>query len=538
MLKNVSKGSFYLTVESLATVISGLLYSIVVLRWLGPGWFGIVSLALSIVGLASVFTGNFELYLERHAAEYDARGQSLKLLRVHLWALALKAVLGFVAGAVVVVLVPWIERQYGFPKLGLLVTLLLALVVFDGFSVTARATLYGLQQFSWIAALACLNHAIKIVLVVVLWLTGRGPTSLALTLSILAVLNGLFATTLAVGIAWRRAFHGRRVKDVVREQPAEPLGVLLSDMFRYCLPLLGARAAFISGQNLSRVVLGKFFPAEALGLFSFAFQTVERFVGLVYAVPSSILPSLTQLVAAGEQDRLRRLLDKGFRLVATLAGALSFFIFVFAEEITRLLAGEKYLAAVWILRVLAIVPWVRTAQQPLTMGFYALRRTGVVLGLALAKFLVEMGSYFLLIPLVGLIGAAWANLAGAVVAFLGALAITSRSLGDGGRHRWAVMAKTGTFVGLGVATALLLHATGWDWRVVFALKIVFLVPALAVLVGVLDLVTSDDLSRAQAIDIRVPWMSSLRDRFVRAGMSFQRAIRRLRPFGISTAEGH
>ncbi len=538
MLKNVSKGSFYLTVESLATVISGLLYSIVVLRWLGPGWFGIVSLALSIVGLASVFTGNFELYLERHAAEYDAKGQGLKLLRAHLWALAFKAVLGFIAGAVVVALAPWIEQQYGYPKLELLVTLLLALVVFDGFSVTARATLYGLQQFSWIAALALLNHALKIVLVLVLWLTGRGPTSLALTLSGLAILNGVLATTLAMTIAWRRAFQGRSYGEVVAEQPVEPLGALLGDMFRYSLPLLGARAAFISGQNLSRVVLGKFFPAEALGLFSFAFQTVERFVGLVYAVPSSILPSLTQLVSAGEHDRLRRVLDKGFRLVATLAGALSFLIFVFAEEITRLLGGERYLPAVSILRVLALVPWVRTAQQPLTMGFYALRRTGVVLGLAVSKFLVEMGSYFLLIPTIGLIGAAWANLAGAIVAFLGALVFTAVALGDGGRHRWAVIAKTGTFVALGAVVALLLHSSGWDWRVVFAVKLVLLVPALALLVGVFDLVTSDDLSRAQAIEIRVPWVSAMRDRLVRAGLAFQRTVGRLRPFGVGTAEGH
>jgi O-antigen/teichoic acid export membrane protein len=166
-------------------------------------------------------------------------------------------------------------------------------------------------------------------------------------------------------------------------------------MFRYCMPLLGARAAFISGQNLSRVVLGKFFDANALGLFSFAFQTVERFVGLVYAIPSSLLPSLTQLVARGETDRLRRLLDKGFRLVATLACVLSFGIFVFAEEITRVIGGERYLPAVGLLRILALVPWVRTAQQPLTMGFYALRRTGMVLTLAVAKFATEMGSYFL-----------------------------------------------------------------------------------------------------------------------------------------------
>src|SRR4029077_1169830 len=198
-------------------------------------------------------------------------------------------------------------------------------------------------------------------------------------------LTGFLSSAIALGIAWSRA-KAATAADTDRS-PAESAGTIVSDMFRYCMPLLGARAAFISGQNLSRVVLGKFFAADALGLFSFAFQTVERFVGLVYAIPSSLLPSLTQLVARGETERLRRLLDKGFRLVATLACALSFMIFVFAEEITRVIGGERYLPAVGLLRILALVPWVRTAQQPLTMGFYALRRTGMVLVLALAKFL-------------------------------------------------------------------------------------------------------------------------------------------------------
>ncbi len=536
MLKNVGRGSFYLTLESLTVVVSGLLYSIVVLRWLGPGWFGILSLALSIVGLASVATGNFELYLERHAAEFETRGQYLRLLRAHLWALALKAVLGFLAGWALLRLAPWIEAQYGFEKLGLLVSLLVSLVVFDGFGATGRATLYGLQQYTWIAALALLQHSLKLVAVVTLWQTGRGPTALALTIAGLAVLQGALSGGIAFAVAWKRTATARR--DGTDHSPEETPREILADIFRYCLPLLGARAAFISGQNLSRVVLGKFFPAEALGLFSFAFQTVERFVGLVYAIPSSLLPSLTQLVARGEPERLRRLLDKSFRLVATLACALSFFVFVFAEELTRLLGGERYLPAVGLLRILALVPWVRTAHQPLTMGFYALRKTGTVLALAIAKFLTEMGSYFLLIPVLGLAGAAWANLAGAVVAFAGAHAAMTGTLADGGSHRRTVMLKTGLLVLTGSLTALLLHAMAWDWRLVFALKLVTMVPAFVLGVVLLDLVTRDDLARAQAVDLRIPWMSAVRDRAVALALAADQAIGRRRPASLGTTEGH
>lgn len=536
MLRNVGRGSFYLTLESLTVVISGLLYSIVVLRWLGPGWFGILSLALSIVGLASVATGNFEIYLERHAAEYEARGQHLRLLRAHLWALALKAVLGFLAGWALLALAPWIETQYGFDKLALLVTLLVSLVVFDGFGATGRATLYGMQQFSWIAALAVLQHALKLVAVVTLWQTGRGPTSLALTIAALAMLHGLFAGGLALALAWSRAARARAAGEDA--SPDESPRAILTDIFRYCLPLLGARAAFISGQNLSRVVLGKFFPAEALGLFSFAFQTVERFVGLVYAVPSSILPSLTQLFARAETERMRRLLDKSFRLVATLACGLSFFIFIFAEEITHVLGGESYLPAVGLLRVLALVPWVRTAHQPLTMGFYAMRRTGTVLVLALLKFFTEMGSYFLLIPVLGLAGAAWANLLGAVVAFAGALTFMSTALADGGRHRRAVMAKSGALVVGGAIVALLLDAVRVDWRLMLALKAAAFVPAFVFLVVLLDLVTRDDLARAQAVELRAPWMSGLRDRAVAFGLWVERVVGGRRPVALITAQGH
>ena len=536
MLRNVGRGSFFLTVESLATVISGLLYSVFVLRWLGPSWFGILSLALSIVGLASVFTGNFEVYLERHAAEYEARGQHLRLVRVHMWALAIKAVLGVIAGLVVFGLVPWIDAQYGFEKLDNLVLLLLALVVFDGFSSTGRATLFGLQQYSWIAGLAVLTHTLKLVAVIVLAKTGRGPSSLALTLSGLSIVGGMLSTSIALALAWARARDSlAKGRDT---SPPESAGAILADMFRYCMPLLGARAAFISGQNLSRVVLGKFFDANALGLFSFAFQTVERFVGLVYAIPSSLLPSLTQLVARGEPDRLRRLLDKGFRLVATLACVLSFGIFVFAEEITRVIGGERYLPAVGLLRILALVPWVRTAQQPLTMGFYALRRTGMVLTLAVAKFVTEMGSYFLLIPRIDLEGAAWANLLGALVAFFGALLLMRRALPGPAGHRAAVIAKTGVLVAVGAVGSLVLHGMTLDPGLLFLVKVLVFVPALIVGIVTFDLVTDDDLSRAEAIELGTPWKLRLRDGALRAVRGVRAVAMRLRPRAFATAEGH
>ena len=90
-------------------------------------------------------------------------------------------------------------------------------------------------------------------------------------------------------------------------------------------------------------------------------------------------------------------------------------MFVFAPELTLLVGSPLFVPAVPLLRVMALVPIVRTGQQPFTMLFQAMRRPGTVLSLALLKFVAEFAGYFVLVPLLGLIGAGWANLAGAAV---------------------------------------------------------------------------------------------------------------------------
>jgi hypothetical protein len=141
-------------------------------------------------------------------------------------------------------------------------------------------------------------------------------------------------------------------------------------MLAYCTPLLGARLTFISGQNLGKIVLGKLFDLTQLGYFSFAFQTVERFVELASTLSSALMPSLTQLVARGERDRMRWVFDQAFRLIQVVAGALSLMLFVFAPELTRWVGSPLFAPAVPLLRILALAPLARTAHLPLNMMFH------------------------------------------------------------------------------------------------------------------------------------------------------------------------
>ena len=81
-------------------------------------------------------------------------------------------------------------------------------------------------------------------------------------------------------------------------------------------------------------MLAKILDATQLGYYTFAFQTIERFVELVYTLPSSLLPSLTHLVAREERERLGYVFDQAFRLVQVAACVTAWSVFTFAPELT------------------------------------------------------------------------------------------------------------------------------------------------------------------------------------------------------------
>lgn len=509
--RHVTRGAFFLAVEKTAALLSGMLYFALMLRWLGPTNYGMLTLALAITGLASISTGNFEVFLERYAAEYQAHGRYDLLRRAHALAFGIKFVLGLLASTALLALTPYLAGQFKMPELATLVPILTCMVATDGLFTTGRALLFGMQRYEWVSGLSLLFHIAKTVLVGVLWWSQQGLVSLAVGLSALAVAQAVMFSIAAWILARREA------------AAAEPLAPGASDgeqslvrqMFGYCLPLLGARAAFLSGQNLGKVVLAKVLDVTQLGYFTFAFQTIERFVELVYTLPSSLLPSLTHLVARAERERLGYVFEQAFRLVQVAACVVAWAVFAFAPELTLWVGSPLFLPSLGMLQVLALVPLARTAQQPLTMLFQAMRRPGMVLALALIKLGVELGCYFVVVPRLGGLGAAYANLAGAVASYAMALVFASVLLPEGARSRLVTVGRAMLLAVPMLAMAFMLTQQGHPAVVSFVARALLVVPAFVALFA-LGLITRYDLEKLSALELRSPTLRRLRDAVVGA----------------------
>jgi len=508
--RHVTRGAFYLAVEKTAALLSGMFYFALMLRWLGPTNYGMLTLALAITGLASISTGNLEMFLERYAAEYQARGRPDLLRRAHVLAVGIKLALGLVASLVLLALAPHLAVQFDMPPLAALVTILTPMVATDGLATTGRSLLFGLQRFGWVSGVSVLFHMAKAVLVGVLWWSQQGLVSLAVGLSALAVVQAVVFST----AAWATA---SRVGPTAPPGPAagDTRPALMRQMLAYCLPLLGARAAFLSGQNLGKVLLAKVMDATQLGYFTFAFQTIERFVELAYTVPSSLLPSLTHLVTREERERLGYIFDQAFRLVQLAACTVAWCVFAFAPELTLFVGSPLFLPSIGMLHVLALVPIARTAQQPLTMLFQAMRRPGLVLTLAIVKLGVELACYLVIVPRFGGLGAAWANLAGAVVSYVAALALAATLLPETAAQRAGVVARSLVLVVPMLALAWLLMPTHGLSAGSLVGRALLVLPA-AFAVFPLQLVTRYDLEKLSGISIRAPFPRRVRDSLVRA----------------------
>lgn len=506
---NFTRGAFYLGIEKAVAMVSTLLYTALMARWLGPHNYGMLTVAFSVVTLATAFTGNFEMFLERYSAEYQLQGRLGTLRRAYLVALGLKLALGLLVCAGLFAITGWLAAFYRIEELRLLVPLLTVFVATDGLSTTGRAVLFGLQRFEWVSGLSLIFNVGKTLLVGFLWLSGQGLVSLAIGFSALAALQAL-VTFAATERILRRSPRGSAPAGA----EGGPEGGLLRAMFGYCIPLYGARLSFLSGQNLGKLVLGKVLDPAALGLFTFAFQTVERFVELAHTVPNSLLPSFTQLVAHGDRERLRYITDQAFRLIQLLACALSFVLFVYAPELVRVVGSSLFLPSVPYLRILALVPIARTAQQPLTMLFQAMRRPGYVFGLAVSKLVAEVAGYFLLLVPFGAAGACWANLGGAVTSFIGALAFAAVLVPEGVEERLGAVVRNLLLL---LPALLLTMFAEREMGVLGSLPVrLFLFVPAVVGTFALGLVTRYDLDKLAHLALPGAWLPRARDRVVAA----------------------
>lgn len=300
---------------------------IVMARLLFPRDFGLFGMAAAFTGFLGLFR-DCGLSMASVTRVSVTRDQLSTLFWVNL-------TVGFALAMLCSAVAPLLARFYGEPRL-LMVTMALGLgFVFNGASAQHRAILQRNMKFGSLAVVDTIAWAASILVSVWMAATGYGYWALVtMTVAQPAVA--------AVG-AWTstRWIPGR---------PRRGSGV--GSMLRYGGTVTFNTIVVYVAYNLDKVLLGRFWGAEVLGVYGRAYQLISIPTDNLNSTLSQVaFPALSRI--QNDPARLRNYFLQGYGVFVALVVPLTVGCALFPDDIVRVFLGPKWGEATSIFRLLA-----------------------------------------------------------------------------------------------------------------------------------------------------------------------------------------
>jgi O-antigen/teichoic acid export membrane protein len=240
---------------------------------------------------------------------------------------------------------------------------------------------------------------------------------LALDLGVLGILLGtLVAEILGVLVRFpivRAALAGR-----LRTR-------MLGPPLRFGLPLVPASIAMWAFTGADRIVVGRYLPAGELGAYSVAAMLVAPFGVLLTALGQAWIPRITQEYEVGG-DRAATMTGRAVELSLLVFGGAAVLVGVAAPLLITVVAGPGYAAGAPALPFLALGGAFLGTSLFSSTGYTLAKRTGWVPVITLLAAAVNVILLLVLVPLLGLVGAALAVASGYLVMSVGLLLYSQR----------------------------------------------------------------------------------------------------------------
>lgn len=296
-------------------------------RLLDPSDFGLVAMATVVTGLLSIFsTGGLSQATIQRAEISDAQISTLFWVNIGI---------GFVLAGLCFAVAPLFAILFVEPKAQIVIAALSIVFVIGAAGVQHSALLQRQLRFVTLTCIEVASYASAAIISVVMALIGFGYWALVANLVIAP-----FMLTLGSWIAsgW------------LPGPPRKNSDVLSMLHFGSVITLNGF-VVYVA-YNLEKFLIGRYFGADSLGLYSRASQLIAMPVEILNGTLSNVVfSSLSRL--QDEPERLKLFFLKVYTLVVSITMPATVFCATFADDIILLLLGPKWGSAAMIFRLLA-----------------------------------------------------------------------------------------------------------------------------------------------------------------------------------------
>jgi O-antigen/teichoic acid export membrane protein len=341
-------------------------------RLLNPKDFGLVSMVTAFTGVLSLFR-DFGL----SAASVQRGTVTEEQTSTLFW---INVLVGGILMLVAMALAPVVANFYHEPQLLMVTSVLAVGFLLNGAGVQHSAVLQRQMRFTALASIDILSLIISTAIAVGMAKAGYGYWALvAMTLSLpLTTTIGLWLAT-----KW------------VPGMPSRGAGI--RSMMRFGGTMTMSGLVWYFTYNFEKVLLGRFWGAEAIGIYGRAYQLIRIPTdNLNSAVGEVAFAALSRL--QDQPDRLRRYFLKGYSLVVAVTLPITVACALFADDLIFVLLGPKWKDAAVIFRLLAPTILVFAITYPLGWLLNSLGLVGRSLKIALVFAPFMMVGYVIGLP--------------------------------------------------------------------------------------------------------------------------------------------
>jgi O-antigen/teichoic acid export membrane protein len=405
--RTISKGVSSLTVQNIGTSILALVFVSALLRYLPGAQYGVYSAVSIIVSISAAFA---TFGLQYASARYlsilgTKRGQIEAIRKIFFLSLFFSTIVT----VSLVALSPSISLFFTKSTSWVLDFDLGAFWLFSSsIALIFQGVVQGIKRYTLLAKMLFVSRIVMVALTII-GLYENANVSVAIYAWI--VYGALISSWALIVIRRDLASavldndtQNEKEKEWERQHPTQ--GARYGDILRYSSPLGIAGILTVATQNSDLVVVGGYLNPISLGIYN-AVITISSFLTFVLLTPlvTAILPEASS--SLNDPRQLSNGLRLAFRFIILGVLPASLFVAAASPQLLLIFSGQSsYLQGSISLELIAAFYSLLAIQTVIYSVLQALGRTFHVLLITLATTSAEIGGSLLLVPQVGLLGAA------------------------------------------------------------------------------------------------------------------------------------
>ncbi|MFC2005158.1 flippase [Chloroflexota bacterium] len=416
-------------VSSVVNLLIVFVLRMVLARWLGPSDLGLYTMVITLQEITLLFAElGISSALVKYVAEYkDDRNKLLKLVSS---AFITSLIFGLITGILLYFISGTFATLFKMPDLSYLLKVLSIALPFMALQMAAGGLLSGLRHMKRFAMMTISRSVLTILLTIsFIWLGFgvRGATFGIVLATVLSCLYGLYF-----------------VKNYFYPTLQEYL-INVKKLVLFGSQAFGANVVSLIANRTDFLMIGYFLTTKDVGYYNIAVSLSMLFDVVPRAIQRISFPAASEYWKNNDHQSLQKMIDKSMKYSACILLPAGLGFAFFSSQITTLIFGQEFLVAVSPFLFLLAVRVIRGATvQPIGSVYSGRGRPDIGLKIGTSTSVFNIGLNIILIPYLGIIGAAIATttslLAGAIIF----LALLPKLLGTRIDIVWYVRALSST----------------------------------------------------------------------------------------------